>query len=66
VNRKALIEELWSSAHYRAVVEDMASHRPIVPQFDYKNQTNLEEIKFKLAQQQYHDFVMTFFKPEGI
>lgn len=63
---KGIVEELWSSAHYRKVVDEIAKLRPVVPEFNHAGESNIETIKFKLAQQQYHDLIIRIIKPEGV
>ena len=60
---RKLSAELWQSLQYRQIVDVVAELRPVVPQFDYKTGGNIEELKFKLAQQQMHDTVMSVLKP---
>lgn len=62
---KKEVFELQLSHQYRVVMEFLADLRPRIPQFNYAGESNIEEIKFKLAQQQYHDFVMTILNPSG-
>lgn len=62
IREKAAV--LWQGAEYREVVAAVASLVPLIPRFDYKNQSNIEEIKFKLAQKEMHETVMRLLKPE--
>ncbi len=59
------VHELSGDAHYRNIVEKIRQLAPIVPAFDYKGQTNIEEIKAKLAQRTMHDLVMSILNPKG-
>lgn len=63
INR-SIVEELWQSAHYRAVVAEIEKMAPCVPRFSYENQTNLETIKGRLVEKQFHETVMRILKPE--
>jgi hypothetical protein len=56
------VEELSGSAHYANVVAKVESLAPIVPAFNYSGASNIEEIKFKLAQKAMHDLVMSILK----
>jgi hypothetical protein len=44
------------------VIQKIESMEPIVPVFDYKLQSNFEEIKFKLAQKEFWRLVLTILK----
>ena len=59
------VQELSPSPHFRALVEKIRSVAPVVPAFDYKGETNIEEIKAKLAQRTMHDLVMSILSPKG-
>lgn len=57
------VHELQLSHQYKVLVEFLKSRRPTVPAFDYAGPSNVEEIKFKLAQQQHHDLLMSIINP---
>lgn len=57
------VEELNVSPHYGNLVVKIASLSPVIPPFNYEGQSNIEEIKFKLAQKAMHDLIMQHLKP---
>lgn len=57
--------DLNGEATYRFLMEQIEKLRPVVPRFDYKDQSNFEEIKFKLAQLQMYTNIMSILKPEA-
>jgi hypothetical protein len=60
---KAAVHALMTeSGHYKFVVEKIESLEPVVPVFDYKSQSNIEEIKFKLAQKEMWKLILTVLK----
>jgi predicted transcriptional regulator len=59
---RAAVNELSQSGHYNMVIQKIESMEPVVPVFDYKNQSNFEEIKFKLAQKSMWELVLTILK----
>lgn len=62
---KVAVAELQQSPYYRAIVAEVARHVPVVPAFNYAGGSNIEEIKFKLAQRAMHELVMTILSPKG-
>lgn len=62
---KAGVAELWQSHFYRQAVAKIEELRPTVPRFDYKGESNIEEIKFKLAQLELHQTIISILKPEA-
>lgn len=62
---KAYLDELWGSAHYREVVAKVEKLKPIVPKFDHEaGGTNIETIKFRLAQLEMYEAVIRMLKPD--
>jgi hypothetical protein len=61
----AYAKSLWGAHEYKVVVEKVRSLSPVVPVFDYKGASNIEEIKFKLAQRDMHALVMSILIPKG-
>ena len=59
------VENLSGSPDYRNIVSKIESVAPIVPAYDYKGETNIEEIKAKLAMRTMHDLVMSILNPKG-
>ncbi len=59
------VAELAPTPQYRNVVEKIKSLAPVIPAFSYKGESNIEEIKFKLAQREMHDLVMSILQPKG-
>ncbi len=59
---RAAVNELSQSGHYQMVIQKIESMAPVVPVFDYKNQSNFEEIKFKLAQKSMWELILTIMK----
>ena len=59
---RAAVSELSQSGHYQMVIQKIESMVPVVPVFDYKNQSNFEEIKFKLAQKSMWELILTIMK----
>lgn len=56
---------LWGAHEYKVVVDKVRSLAPVVPAYDYKGNTNIEEIKAKLAQRDMHEMVMSILIPKG-
>jgi len=59
---KAAVSELRQSGHYNMVIQKVESLEPVVPVFDYRGQSNFEEIKFKLAQRQFWELIVNVLK----
>ena len=59
---RAAVQDLSQSGHYQMVIQKIESMEPVVPVFDYKNQSNIEEIKFKLAQKSMWELVLIILK----
>lgn len=64
INR-SIIEDLWQSAYYRALVAEIEKLAPVVPYFTYEDQSNIELIKGRLVEKQFHAKVMSILKPES-
>lgn len=62
---KAYAKDLWGSHPYKVVIAKVKSVAPVVPVFDYKGESNIEEIKFKLAQKSMHDLILSILIPQG-
>lgn len=62
---RAAVMEIGQSPYYRAIVEKVESTRPVIPIFNYTGESNIEEIKYKLAQLQMHELVMSILNPKG-
>ena len=58
------VAEIGQSPYYQNIVNKIASVSPVVPAFDYKGGSNIEEIKFKLAQREMHNLVMQILRGE--
>lgn len=56
------VQEIGESPHYKNIVAKVQSLSPVVPTYDYFGASNIEEIKFKLAQKSMHDLVMSILK----
>ena len=61
---KTAVAEIGQSPYYQAIVLKVESLAPMVPAFDYKGESNIEEIKFKLAQLQMLELVLRVMKGE--
>lgn len=62
-NWRAAVHALMSeSGHYKMVIEKIESMKPVVPSFDYGGNSNIEEIKFKLAQEKMWQSILTILK----
>lgn len=59
---RAAVNELSQSGHYQMVIQKIESMKPVVPVFNYKGESNFEEIKFKLAQEEFWKLVLTILK----
>lgn len=59
------VAELSQSPYFKAIVHKLASLDPVVPAFKYDGESNIEEIKFKLAQRAMHELVMSVVNPKG-
>lgn len=59
------VSELSQSPYYQAIVRKIQSLAPVVPPFNYAGTSNIEEIKFKLAQKSMHELVMSILSPKG-
>jgi hypothetical protein len=62
---KVSVEELSHVPHFKNVVAKLQSLAPVVPAFNYAGESNIEEIKFKLAQRSMHALVMSVVNPKG-
>ena len=62
---KAYAKDLWGSHQYKVVIDKVKSLAPVVPVFNYSGDSNIEEIKFKLAQKSMHDLVLSILIPKG-
>jgi hypothetical protein len=63
---KVSVEELKPrSALTKNIVAKLQSLAPVVPAFNYAGESNIEEIKFKLAQRSMHALVMSVVNPKG-
>lgn len=65
VSFRVAVAELADSAYFRAIVAEIESRAPIVPAYDYRGATNIEEIKAKLAMRTHHELVMSIINPKG-
>lgn len=61
----AYAKTLWGAHEYKVVVDKVKSLSPVVPVFNYSGESNIEEIKFKLAQKSMHDLVLSILVPKG-
>ena len=61
---KTAVAEIGRSPYYLAILRRVEELAPPVPAFDYKGESNIEEIKFKLAQREMHSLVMRILKGE--
>jgi len=61
---KASVAEIGHSPYYQNILNKVASLAPVVPAFDYRGTSNIEEIKFKLAQRELHTLVMQILRGE--
>ena len=61
---KTAVAEIGQSPYFQCIVNKIAELYPLVPAFDYKGQSNIEEIKFKLAQRELHTLIMRILKGE--
>lgn len=59
------VHELSDVPHFRNIVAKIQSLAPVVPAFSYAGESNIEEIKFKLAQRSMHELVMSILNPKG-
>lgn len=62
---KGYAKTLWRAHEYKVVVEKIKSLAPVVPAYNYKGETNIEEIKAKLAQRDMHELVLKILIPQG-
>jgi hypothetical protein len=62
---KTAVAELQQSPYFKAIVLKVASLAPVIPSYDYMGASNIEEIKFKLAQRTMHELVMSILSPKG-
>lgn len=58
------VAEIGQSPYYRNIMDKVASLAPLVPVYDFKGESNIEEIKFKLAQRAMHELVMRILRGE--
>ena len=61
---KTAVAELGQSPYYQNILDKIASLNPVVPSYNYQGDSNIEEIKFKLAQRTMHELVMRVLKGE--
>lgn len=59
------IADLLMSHQYKVVMAFLESMRPVVPKFNHAGESNIETVKFMLAQQQHHDAIMAYLNPKG-
>jgi predicted transcriptional regulator len=59
---RSAVVELMQNGHYKMVIQKIESMKPVVPVFNYKGDSNFEEIKFKLAQEEFWKLVLTIMK----
>ncbi len=59
---KVAVAEIIQAPQYQAVLHKVASLAPVVPTFNYAGESNIEEIKFKLAQREMLELVLTVLK----
>ena len=64
ISYKVSVAEIGQSPQYQNILAKVASLSPVVPSYDFKGSSNIEEIKFKLAQREMHDLVMRVLKGE--
>ena len=61
---RTAVSEISQSPYYRNIVDKIASLAPLVPVYDFKGESNIEEIKFRLAQRAMHDLIMQVLRGE--
>lgn len=61
---RTAVAELGQSPYYQSIVNKVESLVPMVPAYNFKGASNIEEIKFKLAQRELHELVMRVLKGE--
>lgn len=62
---KVAVAELSQSPYFRAIVHEIERRAPVIPAYDASGVSNIEEIKFKLAQRAMHELVMSILSPKG-
>ena len=58
------VAELCQSPYYQSILNKVASLLPPVPSYNFMGDSNVEEIKYKLAQRDMHELVMRVLKGE--
>lgn len=58
------LAELWGSSYYRERVQMVEKLKPSIPRFAYDGDSNIEEIKYKLARLQAIEDVLSLIKPQ--
>lgn len=64
ISYRVSVAEIIQSPQYQNILTKVQSLSPVVPAFDFKGTSNIEEIKFKLAQREMHDLVMRILRGE--
>lgn len=60
---KTMILDSGMSIYYKAVVAKVNSLKPIIPTYDFSGKSNIEEIKYKLAQDNLFNLIMQVLNP---
>lgn len=59
------LNESGARIYFQTIVSKIASLEPVVPRYNYSGESNIEEIKYKLAQKNFYDTVMQIINPKG-
>lgn len=62
---KTALLESGQAIYYKAIVARIEKLAPVIPTFDYKGDSNIEEIKYRLAQRQMFDLIMNILNPKA-
>ena len=62
---KTALLESGMAIYYKTVVSKVQSLSPIIPSYDYSWESNIEEIKYKLAQRQLFTAIMNILNPKA-
>lgn len=64
LNYKVAVAEIGHSPYYQAILQAVEKLAPLVPEFEHTGTSNIETIKYKLAQRGMHALIMRVLRGE--
>lgn len=61
---RAAVAEIGPSPYYQNILQAVEKLAPLVPSYSYKGESNIEEIKYKLAQREMHTLILKVLRGE--